>query len=83
MPEFVAAVDGIAEKMYSVFLDVAFKTMQNAVEKRTGVQFVAAGNSTSHVNNSRGSTPSSPLLTAHNSSSVRFTTSLRSGPSPQ
>lgn len=77
MPEFVAAVDGVAEKMYQIFLDFAFKTMQNAVEKRTGLQFVA-GNSTSNANNSTSSAPNTPFPS---NSGFRFTSTVTSGPS--
>ena len=79
MPEFVSGVDAIAERMYSIFLDLAFKTMQNAVERQTGLQFVPlnAGNTTqSNANNSTkgSSVPNTPLV----NSGIKFSPASRS-----
>lgn len=53
MPEFVQAVDALAERMYTFFLDLAFRAMQNEVERRTGLQFVPNNNSTANATTSQ------------------------------
>lgn len=84
MPEFVQAVDVLAEKMYTFFLDLAFRAMQNEVERRTGLQLVPNANVTANATSSANNTTtadslsrSSPILT------TRLPVSVRSAPFPQ
>ena len=58
MPEFVQAVDVLAEKMYTFFLDLAFKVMQSEVERRTGLQLVPNRNATASNATSQAATTS-------------------------
>ena len=81
MPEFVQAVDVLAEKMYSFFLDLAFRAMQNEVERRTGLQLVPNKNVTANA------TPAANNTTADSFSRSPVVTtrlpSVRSAPFPQ
>lgn len=81
MPEFVQAVDVLAEKMYGLFLDLAFRAMQSEVERRTGLQLVPNSNATANAtttsaNNKTAEFRSPTLLTQR-------VPSARSAPFPQ
>lgn len=81
MPELVQAVDAIAERMYGVFLDIAFKTMQTAIEQRTGLQFPNANNTTTNAVNSSNSSSinHSPSILSNNPSVFPSASSARLG----
>ena len=82
MPEFVQAVDVLAEKMYSLFLDLAFRAMQSEVERRTGLQLVPNKNATANATPAANNTTADSLSRSPPLVTKRLP-SARSAPFPQ